>query len=243
MSEEENTQNTEEEKSATQEVETPDAETSETEGTEVNEETSDAPEQDEPEQDETEDETVELKAQEPTQEEITLFNNLKLEAESLGVLITENETIDSLNEKITEHKKKSLTGAPKPLAETKVMDAKQAELKKKQRAAKKLVRVQIHCNDPKIANRGCILRDVANKYVQIKKVIPFNTPTHVPQFLLNTMKNEKYVAFGRKKLKGGVEVADPKLVPTFSIEYLEPLTVEEFERIAIRQQAERRVNG
>lgn len=178
-------------------------------------------------------------SEEITNEEV--LENLKLEAESLGIKVTASATIKSLSEKINEYREKSTTGAPKPVNTEEA--AKTKAQNKKAREATKLRRVRITCNDKKINSRGSVLRSVSNSKASITKMIPFDVPTHVPQLILNRMKEERFLSFGRKRMAGGVEVAEPKEVPTFVIEYLDPLTPEEFKRIQIRQQAERAIDG
>ena len=56
--------------------------------------------------------------------------------------------------------------------------------------------------------------------------------------MLTTMKNERCLNFGKKRIAGGAEVSEPREVPTFVIEYLPELTKEQFDRIALKQAAQ-----
>lgn len=170
-----------------------------------------------------------------------LLENLKAEADSLGISYTAKATVNSLSKKIQAYRDAKYAITKRPVAEQK---RAKSDIEKRQQiqALMKLSRVEITCHDPKIRSRGQIMKAVANSIVNVKKTIPFDTPTHVPQIILNAMAEEKFVMFGTKKLAGGAEVADPKEVKTYSIEYLDPLTPEQLERIAIRQQAEGKVD-
>lgn len=107
------------------------------------------------------------------------------------------------------------------------------------RRAMKLVRCRITCNNP---NKRSYTGDIffaRNKVIPgIKKMIPFNVPTHVPQILLNVIKEKQLQTFVTKRLPNGIETKTSKLVPEYNIEMLEPLTTEEFNAIRQRQLAE-----
>jgi len=113
----------------------------------------------------------------------------------------------------------------------------QAKLKAR-RDALKLIRVNITSRDPlKIAWEGEIFT-VSNDVIgDVKKYIPFNTEDgyHVPQIILNALKNKKCTIFKRKKGRDGKYVNEAKQVSAFNIEYLEPLSAGELDELARQQ--------
>jgi hypothetical protein len=169
-----------------------------------------------------------------------MLQKLKNECDMLGISHNKNSTVNSLTKKIRAFKEALPEGLVKESnapANTKTEQNRRAAVQAK---AKKLIRVQISCNDPKLAVRGQIFRSVSNRYVSVRKVVPLDTPTHVPQIIIENMRDSKYLTFQKKKVNGG-ETSIPKEVPTYNIRELEPLGKQELERIAIRQQADRAI--
>ncbi|MGH1461219.1 MAG: hypothetical protein ACRBB6_04205 [Neptuniibacter sp.] len=122
-------------------------------------------------------------------------------------------------------------GEEKPLT-----DAQKRVRMKKEGLA--LVRVRITCMNPSKKDWEGELFTVANSFISVKRFVPFNAEDgwHVERILLNAIRDRKYQAFVKKKTKGGVTHVQPKLVPEFAIEELDPLTEDELEELA-RQQA------
>lgn len=110
----------------------------------------------------------------------------------------------------------------------------------------KLVRCQIHNNNPaKNDLKGEILT-AANKYVGVvKKFIPFGDVTqggyHVPFILLEQIKRRKYQKISVVKLPNGMEQVNQSLAPEFTIVELPPLTKDQLDELALRQSAAERV--
>ena len=120
-------------------------------------------------------------------------------------------------------------------------DRKQAEKEEHdvQKKAMKLVRCIITCNNPNKRSYQGEIFCVRNKSVDmVKKMVPFNVPTHVPQILLNMIKEKQLQHFTAKRLPNGIESKTVKLVPEYNIEILPPLTAEEFNAIKQKQLAE-----
>lgn len=167
-----------------------------------------------------------------------LLAQLKKEADMYGITYNHKSTVDSLTRKINAMKEAQDEG----LLEVAPVSKSASDREKEQRAkalreATKLIRCEITCNDPKLRVRGQIFRNTRNKYLSLRKVIPLEHPTHVPQMILDSMRESKFLTFIKKKVNGQ-EHTYPKEVPTFNIRELPPLTKEEIERIAIRQQAQ-----
>ena len=105
--------------------------------------------------------------------------------------------------------------------------------------AMKLVRVQISCNNPNKGSYQGEIFSARNKYIpEVKKFIPFNVPTHIPQILLNMIREKNLQTFVTEKLPNGLQTRRSKLVPEYNIQILSPLTPEEFNAIRQKQLAE-----
>ena len=124
--------------------------------------------------------------------------------------------------------------------------AKKAVKEQKGRLEKdalKLVRCQISCNNPnKKSYQGEIFAARNSLVPEVKKFVPFNVPTHVPQILLNVIKEKQLQLFKKEKNAKGVMMTKPYLVAEYNIQELPPLTKEEFEAIKQRQLADNRSN-
>ena len=101
----------------------------------------------------------------------------------------------------------------------------------------KLVRVIITpMESTKAANLESDMFCAGNSAVgTVKRTIPFGEEWHVEQILLNSIKEKKYQMFVTKKNAQGVTLTSAKLVPAYSISYLDPLTSEELDALADRQ--------
>lgn len=109
------------------------------------------------------------------------------------------------------------------------------ELKKEQL---KLVRVRITCMNPTKKEWEGEIITVSNSLVgTVKKYIPFAAEDgwHVPQILLNFMKEREYQHFYITKDDRGNKVPRGKNMKEFAIEVLPPLTKKELEELANRQ--------
>ena len=96
----------------------------------------------------------------------------------------------------------------------------------------KQVRIIAHCNNPlKKAWQGEIITG-SNKLGTWKKFVPFDVEWHVPQIVLNVMREQKYTFFYSKKSPMGMTVRKAKLKPAYNIEVLEPMTNQEVKQLA-----------
>ena len=106
--------------------------------------------------------------------------------------------------------------------------------------AMKLVRVIVNCNDPLIAREGTELLRVSNDIVDTGvRAVPFGRtePFHLPQILVNMMKEKKTTIFVKQvNKKLGKQVDVPKHINKYTIQEFPPLTKEEFERIKHAQE-------
>lgn len=104
--------------------------------------------------------------------------------------------------------------------------------------AMKLVRCTISCNNPNKRNfQGDIFSARNASIDEVKKFIPFNTPTHVPAILLNMIKEKQLQTFYTEKVNGN-QIKRVKLVPEYNVQELPPLTTEEYNAIRQKQLAE-----
>lgn len=109
------------------------------------------------------------------------------------------------------------------------------ELKKEQL---KLVRVRITCMNPTKKEWEGEIITVSNALVgTVKKFIPFGAEEgwHVPQILLNVLKEREFQHFYIVKDERGNKVPRGKNMKEFAIEVLPPLTKEELEKLANKQ--------
>ena len=106
--------------------------------------------------------------------------------------------------------------------------------------AMKLVRVQIACNDPNKREWEGEIFTVRNASLpEVKKYVPFNVPTHVPQILLNMIKEKELQTFVSSKAANGTVTKKSRLIPMYAIQELPPLTAQELEAIKRKQLVEK----
>lgn len=123
------------------------------------------------------------------------------------------------------------------------VEKKKAEKDKEQltKKAMKLVRVQIACNDPNKREWEGEIFTVRNAVLpEVKKFVPFNVPTHIPQILLNMIKEKELQTFVTVKNPNGTTTKKSRLIPMYAIQELPPLTPEELEAIKRKQLVENR---
>ena len=110
--------------------------------------------------------------------------------------------------------------------------------------ATKLVRCIITCNDrTKTALPGEIFSVRNANIPEQKKYIPFNVPTHVPQIILNAIREKNYTHFKKVRLPIGIESTKAEYLPAYNIQILPPLTSEEYNAIRQKQLAEGQYNA
>ena len=106
------------------------------------------------------------------------------------------------------------------------------------RDAMKLVRCTVTCNNKNKAEYPGEIFSVQNtKLKEVKKFIPFGEITHIPQIMLNMIKEKKYQMFKTKR-ENGIPKTTSHLIPEYNIQIHEPITREELEAIKQKQLAE-----
>lgn len=152
------------------------------------------------------------------------LQELKDKAKILGIAHSPNIGEDALLAKIAEAMAKD---------DKQVEEVSVEEVNKWQKAyaeAMKLVRVEILPSQPEKVGQAGDEFAVMSKYLgYVYRYVPFGKPYHIPQCLLNIIKDKVYTM---RVKDGGVNeepvVATPRM---YSIEYLDPLTPEEVEKI------------
>ena len=102
-------------------------------------------------------------------------------------------------------------------------------------AALKLIRVNITCMNPAKAAYTGELFTIGNSIIPtITKMVPFGTPEgyHIPQILLDHIKEKEFQTFIPKKGKNGIDTVTSKCIREYAVEILSPLTPTEIQEIA-----------
>lgn len=148
---------------------------------------------------------------------------LKEEADALGIEYATNISYGVLEKRINDFKNK-----PKAKKATKV---------DKRKEATKLIRCTISCNNPNKKEHQGEYVSVGNAVIgQIKKFVAFNVPYHVPQIILDTLKDKRFQRVYTRK-EGGKNVVKTKIEKEYVIDILEPLSKTELKDLAQRQAA------
>lgn len=105
----------------------------------------------------------------------------------------------------------------------------------------RLIRIRITNLDPKKASLPGEIITVANEYIgTVRKYVPFGEKTdngyHVPFVIYNFLKDRKFLSIKSVKIRGK-EQTENQWVKEFSLEILEPLTVEELAKLGAAQSA------
>ncbi len=152
---------------------------------------------------------------------------------------TKKEVAKDTQPDLPEHVKKFLK-----MAGAKSVTSKQSARESKMKAAQKLTRIILNCNDPNKRDWAGELISAGNTQVGfVKKYIPFGVEWHVPEILLRTLKEKKCQIFTKRVNATGATVNVPKLIPAYTINVLEDLTPQELENLAREQQGTGRLEG
>lgn len=180
--------------------------------------------------------TTNAAATTPNNEDPAYRAELLSRAALMGLAIHPNAKNDTIAAKITA----ALKDKPDPETgnvETPVAPSGEAgtPASKELHPAKKLHRVIITCHDPQKADQTGDIISVSNGEVgNIRFYFHFGKPWHVPEIVLETLKESKL--FLHSSRKDGREIVTRE-VPRYSIQYLPPLDEKQRERIAAKQAA------
>ena len=176
----------------------------------------------------------------------------KLE-QQLKTYCNDNDIIfeDILNEVLNEYEQKENKGETLIMIKDKKLDLSKVTFEdlekshnkevsdKRKKEATKLVRCIITCNNKnKTSYKGEIFAARNAVIEEVKKFVPFGRPTHVPQILLNLIKEKQYQTFVEDTLPNGMKVNKPYLINEYNIQILDPLSKDELEAIKRKQLAE-----
>ena len=173
--------------------------------------------------------------------EIDQLAVVKARAQRLGIKFHPSIGLDALRSKIAEALATS-DELPSAVTETKATPAdKETRAEARARLRKeagKLVRIRLTCMNPSKKDWLGEVFTVSNSVVgTYRKMVPFNNDEgwHVPQFILNMIKERKFQTFYSVKGPRGVTIRKGKLVPEFAVEIMSPLTPAELAELARRQ--------
>lgn len=167
------------------------------------------------------------------------LEGLKSKANLLGIKFHPSIGVEALREKI--QAKLAETASPEEEEPAVAEEAKETpgQFRARHRLeATKLVRVRVTCMNPFKKDIEGEIFTVSNSVVgTVKKYVPFNADEgwHVPQIILNAMRERMCQVFVKEKTKNGVSVKRGKLIKEFNIEVLPPLTEDELHDLAQRQ--------
>lgn len=164
---------------------------------------------------------------------MTPMEELKLEAEELGISFPGNISKDKLQAKINEAKTEEPIEKPATV--------KRKELTPKEKAKKeggRLMRVRITCHDPQFKKHNGVIRAAGSTLYFKKRFVPFNKITHIEKVIYDFMKQAEFQWFEEKVNRAtGRKYKVSRTSPAFVIEDLPPLTREELNELAKDQQA------
>lgn len=165
--------------------------------------------------------------------------DLKQRATTLGVTFHPSIGLEKLREKVSKAMEDKSSDAEEDVSSTSNEPAKAVNAVSTKEAAdnaKKLIRVRVTCMDPsKKEYDGEILTAGNSSIGTIKKYIPYGIEWHVPQILLNQLRDRKYQTFFNEKDEHGRTHRRGKLVNAYAIEVLPPLTKQELKELEQRQ--------
>lgn len=168
---------------------------------------------------------------EPTELEV-----LKKRADQMGLTYHPSIGVDALREKVSAH----LAGQNaqtvnvtvqtdfKPTAEALKFAADQNN-NYIRRQAMRLVRIQITCMNPNKKEWEGEMFMVQNDILSAKRYVPFNTPWHVEQCILDMIQDRQCQIFRNFKGTNGITTQKPVYISEFSVTVLPPLTEQELE--------------
>lgn len=171
---------------------------------------------------------------EDTSPQFDELNELKAQADQMGLKYRKDITVETLRTKIEEalDGESSEKQAPAPAkAET------EFQLRiRKQREAAELVRVQITCMNPNKAEYDGEIISAGNRFVgTFRKFVKYGVEYHVPRVIYNVLRDRQCQVFVTERDDKGRSVRKGKLIKEFNIAVLDPLTEEELKDLAQRQ--------
>ena len=172
------------------------------------------------------------------------FEDLKLEANKLGVQYRNNISAAKLLEKVNAAKVANNIEVEDEL-DTSIDFAKKPRETTNQRnmrvrkACNLLHRVNIVCHNPNKKKWTSEIFNVSNSVSgSFKRTVPFSINTHVPTIILNVIKEREYLKTYETKDNNGNLIKRFKNVAEFSVTHLDPLTKSEIITIRDKKRLE-----
>lgn len=166
---------------------------------------------------------------------------IKQKADTVGVVYTAEDTVDSIRAKINAKLNDEPKEEPKVEAGSYVPKTKQELRQEAILDATRLIRVRITNMDPRKADLPGEFFTVSNGVVgTIQRFIPYSEQEdgwHVENMLLEMLKEKQFYQLRPRKGPNGTVLPDGRWVKEFAIEVLEPLTQEELRILANKQAA------
>lgn len=165
---------------------------------------------------------------------------LKNRANQLNIKFHPNIGVDALREKVNAQ---LTANVDTHVAKDQTAVSKRIQRK---REAGKLIRCKIHCNDPAKKEWPGEYITVGNSSVgTFRKYIPYNVdePYHLPQIILNVLREKKVQVFATKKGKNNIPIRTSKLIGAYTIEIMDPLTEAELKRLSQAQMARNSIDN
>lgn len=193
----------------------------------------------------TENQTAEIESTDVQVTPAQALEALKARADVMGIKYHPSISFDKLSEKVTA----ALEGKKEDDEEVvKTSDkANETVMQKRKRLfdeAMALVRVRVVCMDPAKSEYEGETFTIGNSIIPTyTKYVPFNNDEgwHIPKIMLDNLKERQTQVFVTER-RNGKEVKVPKLIRTYAIEVLPPLTEEERKELAIRQANNRSID-
>lgn len=163
---------------------------------------------------------------------------LEQQASMLGISFHPNISDEKLSQRIKEKLEET---QPEPTTNSAKISSEADLRRKMQDEATKLVRVIISCNNPlKKAWEGEVFK-AGNRYLgTVTRYVPFDREWHVPQILLNVIKERMYQAFVTKvDDRTQQEYTRAFQRKEFVVEVLDQMSEAELKELARRQAARR----
>ena len=149
---------------------------------------------------------------------------------------------DAVNPDVVEKEPPKTVSKEKKVVKVTIADllAKKAEKEAKERTteAMRLVRCIITSNNKNKTDYSGEIFSVQNAVLpEVKKFVPFGVVTHVPQILLNSIKEKKCQIFKKTKVNGNT-ITTPHMINEYNIDVLPPISASELAAIKQKQLAE-----
>ena len=181
------------------------------------------------------------------------LQQLKQRAKLMGIKFPNNIGLEALKSKVngalaesgeddTEFDDVTLTETEGSKVSQGISPKALAALEKKSLKNKlsRLVRIRLSSNNPAHQKHQGYLANVGNaEFGQYKKFIPYDTEWHVPYFIFQNLKNERFFqSFVEKRnLATGRKTKKSVIKKEFVVEELPPLTEDELKDLAAQQRA------